>query len=103
MNIHLHIERLVLECPAMSRADGARVQAALEAEIGRSLAFSPLPKELRDGAATSARTAIANLGARDNPVDIGRRIAHAVCRSLALQPAPADARVRQATARGRKP
>ena len=103
MNIHVHVERLVLEGLALSRAEGAQVQAALEAEIGRSLAFSPLPKELRDGAATSVKTAVVDLGAGNNPVDVGRRISHAVCRSLAVQPAPADARGRQATARGRTP
>lgn len=103
MNIHVHVERLVLEGLALSKAEGAQVQATLEAEIGRSLSVSPLPKELRDGSATNVKTAVVDLGASNNPVEIGRRISHAVCRSLALQPAPPDTRGHQATARGKRP
>jgi hypothetical protein len=100
MNIHLHIERLVIDGLPVTNAGLAQVQAVLEGEIRSALRFSALPEELRVSGATFERAATMDFDVKDKPHDVGRRISHAICRSLALQPAPAQAGNPQPTARG---
>lgn len=51
MKIQLHIERLVLDGAPLDRLGAARVQAAVEAELGRLLQTGPLPPGLAGGGA----------------------------------------------------
>jgi len=54
MNIHLHIERLVLDGLPVERGQGAHVQAAIEAELSRLFADRGVPSGLASGGAIPA-------------------------------------------------
>jgi hypothetical protein len=77
MNINLHIERLVLDGPAVGSGDAALVQASVESELGRLLASSLLAQ-----AESSAQAYIGGgeihlrpgVSARELGVQIGRSI-----------------------------
>jgi hypothetical protein len=79
MNIHLKIERLVLEGLSVDKRQGPQIQAAVEAELARLLGASGLSEELRQG------TALPRVPAgtiqpphHGDPALLGRQIANAV-------------------------
>ena len=83
MNIELHIERLVLEGLPISSSQGALVQAAVEAELGRLLAqpggaFSWAVS----GAVPSVPGGTLTLVPGSTPANLGRQIGQAVYASL---------------------
>jgi hypothetical protein len=47
MKINLHVERVILVGLSMGARDGALIQAAVEAELGRRLAHGGIPKDLQ--------------------------------------------------------
>ena len=51
MKIQVHIERLVLEGLPVTSRDGSRVQAAVEAELGRLFGATGVRGQLRSGGA----------------------------------------------------
>ena len=54
MNIHLHIERLVLDGLPVERGQGAHVQATIEAELTRLFTDRGVPSGLASGGAIPA-------------------------------------------------
>lgn len=79
MNIHLHIERLVLDGLPLSAADGPRVQAALDVELSRLLAQSGLSPGLHAGGAIpSLSGGTIQVGKESGPPEFGRQIAGAI-------------------------
>jgi hypothetical protein len=79
MNINLHIERLILDGLPMEAGHGARVQAAVEAELARLLVEGGLARELQSGGALpSVRAGAIQLTAESNSVQLGQRIARSV-------------------------
>lgn len=79
MRIELHIERLVLDGLPLTRADGALVQAAVEAELARLLAEGGLGPGLLAGVALpSLRVDAVQLAAGSSPAQIGQQIGRAV-------------------------
>jgi hypothetical protein len=79
VNIHLHVDLLVLEGLPVEAAQGDRVKAGVEAELTRLLAGSPVGPGLRAG---GARPSIPGLdillSGHDTPATLGRRIGQAV-------------------------
>jgi hypothetical protein len=83
MNIHLHIERLVLAGLPLSAADGPRVRAALEVELSRLLAQGRLLPSLDAGGAIPSLSAGAvGFGTERGPNEFGREIAGALSASI---------------------
>jgi hypothetical protein len=79
MNINLHIERLILDGLPLTHAQGALVQAAVEAELGRMLSERGLAAGLQAGGALPSLAADAlHLNAGSTPAQIGQQIAQAV-------------------------
>lgn len=86
MKISVHIERLVLDGLPMSRHDGPKVRAAVEAELARLLGSQGLSNEFRSGGAFATLTANPlRLESRTNPRQIGRQIARSVHGGFARQ------------------
>jgi hypothetical protein len=77
MRISIHIDRLVLDGLALNAADGARVRAALEAELGRLLG-TRAPGLERLGAVPIVAAPSINVEPPRDPTAIG----HAVARSV---------------------
>jgi hypothetical protein len=79
VNIHLHIERLILDGLPVGPGQGARVQAAVEGELARLLAEGGLAPGLRAGGALRAVPANPiQLAPGNNPTQIGMQIAQSV-------------------------
>lgn len=80
MNIHLHIERLVLDGLPIASIEAARVQAAVEAELGRLLAngFSAPASLAQDRIAGGE----IQMGPGARPHELGRAIGQSVFASL---------------------
>jgi hypothetical protein len=79
MNLHLHIDHLVLEGLPVREEHGAAVRAALEAELTRLLAGGGVPPLLRDGGAYAAvRTGDIQLNGNESPAALGQQIGRAV-------------------------
>jgi hypothetical protein len=79
MNIRLHIEHLVLEGLPVSRAQGAQVKAAVEAELGRLLSEHGVAHEFRSGIAVPSVNAGGMHVPRDTtPGALGTQIAQSV-------------------------
>ncbi|SHJ56068.1 hypothetical protein SAMN05444159_0920 [Bradyrhizobium lablabi] len=79
MNIRLHIERLVLDGLPVTSAQGPRVKAAIEAELGRLLSEGGISHELAAGAvlpSVSAPSVHAPRGVA--PAQLGKQIAQSV-------------------------
>ncbi len=83
MNIHVHIERLILEGLPVEQRQTPQVQAAVEAELMRLLAAGGLAPAWQTGGATP-RVAAADiqLPGQPNPAHVGRQIAGAVYRGI---------------------
>jgi hypothetical protein len=79
MNIRLHIEHLVLEGLPMSRAQGAQVKAAVEAELSRLLLEHGVAGEFRSGIVVpSVNAAAMHVPRRATPGALGTEIARSV-------------------------
>lgn len=79
MNIHLHIERLILDGLPVQAGNGAQLQAAFEAELARLLADGGLSRELAQGGVVpSVRAGAISLVAEGQPAPLGNQIARAV-------------------------
>lgn len=79
MNIHLHIERLILDGLPIGAGQGALVQAAVEAELSRLLVQGGIAPSLQsDGAVPSVRAEAIQLTAQSTPAQMGQQIAHSV-------------------------
>ena len=78
-NIHVQIERLVLDGLPLTRSQGALVQAAVEAELSRLLTERGLASSLRAGAALpSVRAGAIELLSDGGPAQLGKQIAQSV-------------------------
>jgi hypothetical protein len=79
MNIHVHIDRLVLDGLPLAPADGQRVQAAFEAELGRLLAAEGPRSHLRvGGMVPSLPAGDLRLAHQSDPASLGHQLAGAV-------------------------
>ncbi len=78
-NIHLHIERLILDGLPIERSQGPFVQAAVEAELSRLLTENGLAPNLHtDGAMPNVHANAIQLTASSNPAQVGTQIAQSV-------------------------
>ena len=78
MNIHLHIERLILDGLPMERNQAAHVQAAVEAELTRLLRENGLAVSLHAGGAIPSIGASTIRLGDSNPAHMGNKIAQSV-------------------------
>lgn len=78
MNIHLHIERLILDGVLVERNQASHVQAAVEAELSRLLSAHGLAADLQGGGAVPNVRANGIQLADDNPIQIGTQVAQSV-------------------------
>lgn len=78
-DIHLHIERLILDGLPIERAQGPHVQAAVEAELTRLLTENGLAANLQAGGAMpSVRANAIQLSSNSNAAQLGQQIAQSV-------------------------
>jgi hypothetical protein len=78
-NIHLYIERLILDGLSVDRIQTAHVQAAVEVELARLLVENGLSTDLQAGGAVPRVHANPiQLTADNNPVQMGTKIAQSV-------------------------
>lgn len=83
MNIHVHIERLILEGLPVEQRQTPQVQAVVEAELARLLAGGGLAPAWQSGGATPRVVAgDIQLPGQQNPTHVGRQIAGAVYRGI---------------------
>jgi hypothetical protein len=82
MNIVFHIERLILDGVATSRADGRRVERALEAELSRLIAAGGLGSEIEAGRAPEPRLGAVEIAPHQSPDTLGRSVAHSLYSGL---------------------
>jgi len=79
MNIHVHVDHLVLEGLALEEGQGSQVQAAVEAELTRMLFATPAGSDLlAGGARLSVPAQDILVSGQDTPVTLGRQIGRAV-------------------------
>ena len=87
MNIHLHIERLVLDGLPLEHGQGAHVQAAVEAELARLLTEGGVAEGWQTGGAVpEVRADPIHLGAGARPAEIGGQIARSVYGGIGGKP-----------------
>jgi hypothetical protein len=77
-NVTVQIERLILDGLPLSRAQGALVQASLEAELGRLLTEGGIAENFAPGGAVPLLRANAIDAASADPAQLGTQIARAV-------------------------
>jgi hypothetical protein len=78
-NIHLHIERLILDGLPIERAQGPHVQAAVEAELSRLLTENGLNATWKAGGAVpGVRASAIQLPSGSSPAEMGIQIAQSV-------------------------
>ena len=78
-NIHLHIERLILDGLQIERAQGPHVQAAVEAELTRLLTENGLgAASATGGAVPSVPVNAIQLAPDSSPAQMGIQIAQSV-------------------------
>lgn len=78
-DIHLHIERLVLDGLSIERAQGPQVQAAVETELARLLMENGLGAPPgAGGAVPSVNAGGIQLSPGSSPAQLGRQIAQSV-------------------------
>jgi hypothetical protein len=78
-DIHLHIERLILDGLPIERSQGPFVQAAVEAELGRLLTENGLAADLQAGGAMPSVNANGiQLASGSSPAQMGKQIAQSV-------------------------
>jgi hypothetical protein len=79
MKMNVHIERLILEGLPASSAQGPQIGSAIQKELVRLLAAQGLTDELRGGVAVPhIRAGVIQLGAENQPANLGNSIAQAV-------------------------
>ena len=79
MNIHLHIERLILDGLPLESSHAPHVQLAVEAELSRLLAEQGLAAHLRAGGAVPGiRATGIQITEGSQPAAIGTQIAQSV-------------------------
>jgi hypothetical protein len=79
MNIHVHIERLILDGLPIGVGQGALVQATVEAELARLLVQGGLAPNLQSGGALAGLRAEAiRVTAESSPAQLGQAIAQSV-------------------------
>jgi hypothetical protein len=82
--ITLHIDRLLLDGLPLSRADGARLQVAMERELARLLGDGQLHQALSAGVALPVlRLSSIDLSRGMDPGQIGRALARVLHRGVA--------------------
>jgi hypothetical protein len=78
-NIHLYIERLILDGWPVERGQGQHIQAALEAELSDLLTQNGLAQNLQvNTAVPSVRGDVMYLGSDNNLTQMGTQIAQSV-------------------------
>jgi hypothetical protein len=83
VNINLHIERLVLDGLTVAPGDGARIKAAVEAELSRLLTDGGIAPGLQGGIAVpSLRAGSIQMESGAKPQQLGAQIAGAVYRGI---------------------
>ena len=86
-DIHLHIERLILDGLPITRQQGPQVQAAVEAELTRLLTENGLAPELQSGGALPRLNAnTIQLTPGGSPAQIGQQIAQSVYSGMGNSP-----------------
>jgi len=79
VNIHLHIERLVLDGLNIGPGQGSQVKAAVEAELSRLLTEGGLAPALQvNGAMQNVRANSIQTSGNTNPSRLGQEISRAV-------------------------
>ncbi|MEG9436337.1 hypothetical protein JAO29_09190 [Edaphobacter sp. HDX4] len=79
MNIHLHIDRLILDGVSLSVRERLHLQAAVEMELGRLLAEGGIAGGLENGAALNAvRGGTLQLSHNPSGKGLGKQVAQAV-------------------------
>ena len=79
MKMTVHIDRLILDGLPASSAQGPQIGAAIQGELVRLLAAHGLADELRAGIAVPRiRAGVIQLGAENQPANLGNSIAQAV-------------------------
>jgi hypothetical protein len=79
VNVRVHIDRLVLDGFALGAGDGARVGAAMQAELARLLAERGLSSRLAGGGAVGGlQGAALRPDGSSSPAALGRGIAQSV-------------------------
>jgi hypothetical protein len=83
MNVRVHIDRLVLEGLPVHRRQGAQLQDAIEAELGRLLAEGGVGSELAAGGAWARLPGSAlQLSTVESPAPLGAAIARTIYGSI---------------------
>jgi hypothetical protein len=77
-DIHLHIERLILDGLPIERRQAPHVQAAVEAELARLLSTNGLGAQFQSGGAVPSIRAPEMQLTSDNSTQIGQQIARSV-------------------------
>ena len=81
--VSLHVEHLVIDCPGLDRAEAARFERAMRAELIRLTTAQPgaLPASLSTVSARSAPPV--RIGASLQPSEFGQQVARSVFTALA--------------------
>jgi hypothetical protein len=82
MEVRVHIERLIVDGPALGRAERERLAQALSAELGRLITADGLPPGLAGGLAVPAAMGGPVAGSTAEPDAYGRALAGAVYAGL---------------------
>jgi hypothetical protein len=80
MNLHLHIERLILEGLPAEVSQGELVRTAVESELARLLASGQL--SVASGALAHVRAPAVRLTSKGNSTELGQQIGRALHRAL---------------------
>lgn len=79
MNVHVYIERLILDGISLDPGEGARVKVAVEGELSRLLRSGSLASSLQSsGALPSVRAASIQVSGDGNTSQLGKQIARSV-------------------------
>ncbi len=84
MNINIEIERLILEGVSIPRSQYPKLQAAIEAELGRLVTVNGLPGHLQGGGTIPKLPASLSLTNTSNPMQLGQEIAQAIYGGMSL-------------------
>jgi hypothetical protein len=82
VTVRVHIERLVLEGLPVTAAQGRRVQAAVEEELGRLIETQGVSRAVRLGGSVPRLEAPPARVSSGSPRATGRAIAHSVYASI---------------------
>lgn len=86
MEVRVHIDRLIVDGPAMGRADRNQLAAALSTELGRLITENGLPSGVAGGLAVPATPGGPVSGSAADPDAYGRALAGAVYAGLGNAP-----------------